>query len=55
MFALFVILALSLVLAVVLGDVDGGAGQVGQQVLDQKSRFTVLLCHPHVEVCGSFT
>lgn len=35
MFAVFVVLILSLVLTVVLGDVDGAARQVSQKVLDQ--------------------
>ena len=52
MFALFVLLFLSLVLAVLLGDVNGAAGQVSQQVLDQQGRFAGLLGHADVEVCG---
>lgn len=52
MFALFVILVLSLVLAVLLGDVDHATRQVGQQVLDQKCRLTRLRSHTNVEVCG---
>lgn len=36
MFAVYVILVLPLVLAVLLGDVDNATCQVGQQVLDQK-------------------
>lgn len=53
MFVLFVIFILPLVLAVLLGDIDDGAGQVGQQVLDQSSRFTGLLSHTDIEVGGS--
>lgn len=52
MFALFVILIFSLVLAVVLGDVDGATSQVGQQVLDQKSRLAGVLVHANIKVCG---
>lgn len=52
MFADFVRLVLSLVLAVVLGDVDGAACQVSQQILDQKSRFAGLLDHTNIEVWG---
>lgn len=51
MFALFIILIFSLVLAVLLGDVDGAAGQVGQQVHDQQGRLAGLVEHAHVEVC----
>lgn len=51
-FVLFVILVLSLVLAVVLGDVDDAAGQVSQQMLDQEGRLAELLRHADVEVCG---
>lgn len=51
MFVLCIVLILPLVLAVLLSDVDGGAGQVGQQVLDQQSWLAGLLGHTHVEVC----
>lgn len=50
-FAVFVLLILSLVLAVVLGDVHGASSQVRQQVLDQKGRFAGLLGHADIEVC----
>lgn len=50
MFALFVVLILPLVQAVLLSDVDDAAGQVGQQVLHQKSRLAGLLGHTHVEI-----
>lgn len=52
MFALFVILVLSLVLAVLLGDVDNATCQVGQQVLDQKRRLTRLPSNTNIEICG---
>lgn len=52
MFALFVVLILSIVLAVLLGDVDDATGQVGQQVLGQERRLAGLLSHTNVEVCG---
>lgn len=50
MFALFVVIILPLVQAVLLSDVDDAAGQVGQQVLHQKSRLAGLLGHTHIEV-----
>lgn len=50
MFALVVVLVLSLVLAVLLGDVDCTARQVGQQILDQHSRLAGLLDDADVEV-----
>lgn len=50
MFVLFVVLVLSLVLTVVLGHVDGAAGQISQKVLDQKSGFTELLSDADVEL-----
>lgn len=53
MFALRVVLVLSLVEAVVLGNVGGGAGQVSQQELDQKGGrlwCAGRLGHAHVEV-----
>lgn len=49
-FVLFVVLVLSLVLTVVLGHVDGAAGQISQKVLDQKSGFTELLSDADVEL-----
>lgn len=52
MSALCVLLILSLVLAVVLGDVDGATSQVSQQILDQKGRFAGLRGHADIEVCG---
>lgn len=52
MFAFFVILVLSLVLAVLLGNVHNASSQVGKQILDQKSRLTGLPSHTHIEVCG---
>lgn len=51
MFALFIVLILPLVHAVLLSDVDDAAGQIGQQLLDQKSGLAGLLGHTHVEVC----
>lgn len=51
MFALFVLLILSLVLAVLLSDVDSATSQVSQQVLNQEGRFTGLLGHADIEVC----
>ena len=51
MFALFVLLIFSLVLAVVLGDVGSATSQVSQQVLNQECRFTGLLGHADIEVC----
>lgn len=53
MFALFVILVLSLVLAVLLGNVYNTTRQVGQQVLDQKSGLTGMVSHTNIELCGS--
>ncbi len=52
MFAFFVILVLPLALAVLLGDVDGAACQVSQQVLDQKGRFAGLLGNANIEIGG---
>lgn len=52
MFAFFVILVLSLVLAVLLGNVHSASSQVGKQVLDQKSRLTGLPSHTNIKVCG---
>lgn len=51
MFALFIVLILPLVQAVLLCDVDDAASQIGQQVLDQKGRLAGLLGHTHVEIC----
>lgn len=52
MFVLCVLLILSLVLAVVLGDVDSATSQVSQQILDQKGQLTGLGSHADIEVCG---
>lgn len=52
MFALLVILVLSLVLAVLLGDVHSASSQVGQQVLDQNSELIGLPNHTNIKVCG---
>lgn len=51
-FALSIILVLSLVLAVLLGDVDNAACQVGQQVLEKTRRITRMHVYTNIEVCG---